>query len=121
MRKAFTLLAMAGAAASLSACAGGERGRPGMWSPGQELVGRSLRLETQGGQRSTLAFRRGGDVRATFGERETRGRWWAAERRLCFRWPGATTECWPYARPFRRGEPVSVTSDRGNVVRVTLL
>lgn len=89
-------------------------------SPGQELVGRSLRVETSQGQVSTLHLQPGGIARAAFGPNEIRGRWQVQDRQLCFFWGSAPRECWPYAGQFRRGQPVAVTSDRGNRVRVTL-
>ena len=89
-------------------------------APGAELVGRSIRVETSSGQASTLHFAPGGAVHATFGERQAAGRWEVADGRLCFTWPGAPRECWPYRGALPRGETVSLTSDRGNVVRVTL-
>jgi hypothetical protein len=88
---------------------------------GSELIGQSLRLETSGGQVSTLRFAENGVVRAQFGGREISGTWVSTGTQLCFAWAGSSRECWPYARPLVRGETVSLTSDRGNVVRVTLL
>ncbi len=90
---------------------------------GGELVGRSARLVTNNGQGSTLRFQQGGRVTALFGRREAAGRWWARDAKLCFEWGGQTRtrECWPYTQPFRRGQTRTVRSDRGNVVKVTLL
>jgi hypothetical protein len=87
--------------------------------PGSELVGQALRLQTSRGQVSTLQFRNGGIVRALFGKQELLGRWQVERERLCFFWSGAPRECWPYAHAFTKDLTVSVTSDRGNVVRVT--
>lgn len=89
--------------------------------PGSELAGQSLRVETSGGQTSTLHLNRGGVVRAVFGSNAVTGRWQVQQQQLCFFWTGAPRECWRYETPFRRGRTESVTSDRGNVVRVTLL
>ena len=89
--------------------------------PGAELAGQSLRVQTSRGDVSTLQFREDGAVRALFGERELIGRWELTDGRLCFFWGQAPRECWPYRGAFRRGQTVSVTSDRGNVVRVTRL
>ena len=90
-------------------------------APGTELAGRSLRMETARGEVTILRFREGGSVRADFRGRSLSGRWQAANRRLCFFWTGAPRECWPYRAPFERGRTRSVTSDRGNVMRVTML
>jgi hypothetical protein len=91
--------------------------------PGAELIGRSAALVTSQGQRSTLTFGQGGRVNAAFARGQSSGRWWVRDRQLCFEWAGqaSTRECWPYARPFRTGQTRTVTSSRGNVVRVTLL
>ncbi len=90
-------------------------------TPGQELVGRALRVETSQGQVSTLHLEPRGVARAAFGANEIRGRWQVEDRQLCFFWGSAPRECWPYSGQFRRGQAVTVTSDRGNQVRVTLL
>jgi hypothetical protein len=87
---------------------------------GAELVGQALRLETSGGQVSTLRFADNGVVRAQFGTQELSGSWVATGTQLCFAWAGNSRECWPYTGPLVRGETVTLTSDRGNVVRVTL-
>lgn len=88
---------------------------------GSELVGRSARLLPARGQASTLHFQPDGIVRSTFGRRQASGRWWVQRRRLCFLWGGNTRECWPYSAPLEPGRTRTITSDRGNVVRVTLL
>jgi hypothetical protein len=99
---------------ALAACGGGRE------VPQPEFVGRTLQVETRSGQTSTLSFRRDGEVTARFGERATEGRWRLDKRRLCFIWAGDFRECWPYTAPFRRGRTTTITSDRGNVVKVTM-
>jgi hypothetical protein len=89
--------------------------------PGSELAGRSARLVPAQGQTSTLYFSRDGTVRSTFGQRSATGRWWVRKRRLCFLWAGNFRECWPYAQPLQPGRTATIRSDRGNLVRVTLL
>jgi hypothetical protein len=95
--------------------------RVGMRPAGAELIGQSVRLETANGQASTLRFADNGVVRAQFGSQEVAGTWVATGTQLCFSWSGTSRECWPYSRPLVRGETMTLTSDRGNVVRVTLL
>ena len=95
--------------------------RVGMRPAGAELIGQSLRLETASGQVSTLRFADNGAVRAQFGSQEIAGTWVATGTQLCFSWSGTSRECWPYSGQLVRGETVTLTSDRGNVVRVTLL
>lgn len=93
---------------------------PVVMAPGAELIGQTVRLETAGGQASSLHFADNGVVHAQFGSQQVTGNWVANDSRLCFAWTGAPRECWPYTAPFRRGETVTLTSDRGNQVRVTL-
>jgi len=88
---------------------------------GPELVGQTLRVETRGGQVSALRFGGQGAVTAQFGNSTLDGRWSTEPGRLCFLWGQAPRECWPYETPFRRGETISLISDRGNAVRVTLI
>jgi hypothetical protein len=88
---------------------------------GAELVGRSVRLVPAQGPASTLSFGGNGVVRSTFGRRSATGRWWVRGRRLCFLWAGSFRECWPYRAPFPPRRTVRIKSDRGNLVRVTLL
>ena len=78
-------------------------------------------METARGEVTILRFREGGSVRADFRGRTLSGRWQTANRRLCFFWTGAPRECWPYRAPFERGRARTLTSDRGNVLRVTML
>ena len=87
---------------------------------GAELIGQTVRLQTSNGQVSNLHFVDNGVVHAQFGSSQVTGNWVAANDKLCFAWTGAPRECWPYTAPLRRGEMVTLTSDRGNVVRVTL-
>ena len=110
-------LAAASAAALLAAGCATTRGP----APGSELAGRTLRMQAANGEVTTLRFRDNGRVRATFRGRALDGRWEAGERRLCFFWPRVARECWPYRQRFERGRTRTLTSDRGNVVRVTML
>ena len=86
-----------------------------------EFVGRTMRVETANGQISVLRFASDGTVQATFGTRTTQGRWRLEGGDLCFTWAADFRECWPYDRPFRQGRTTSLTSSRGNDVKVTLL
>jgi hypothetical protein len=88
--------------------------------PAPEFAGRSIEVVAASGQTTRLAFRRDGRVVAHFNGRETEGRWALERRRLCFTWAGNFRECWPYRTRFERGRTRTITSDRGNVVRVTL-
>jgi hypothetical protein len=112
------LLPILALTAGLAACVS-PSGRDRDWEP--EYVGRTLRVEAANGQVTNLSFQRGGDVVATFNGRETRGRWDQDLDKLCFTWAGSYKECWPHDRPFRSGRTEAIKSDRGNLVRVTLL
>lgn len=123
MRIAFVTAAILGLASSAcSVIPPGRRAAPPVQAaPGAELYGQTLRVEAANGGISTLRFSPDGTVQAAFGERTVNGTWTVAGQRLCFAWGNTSRECWPYAAHFRRGETVTVTSERGNVVRVTLL
>lgn len=81
--------------------------------------GQTLRVVAANGSESRMQFRPNGEVIAAFGQRSITGQWTMQQEGLCFRWGQADLECWPYARNFERGQTVTVTSTRGNVVRVT--
>jgi hypothetical protein len=87
---------------------------------GPELYGQALRVDAGGGRVSTMRFAPDGSVQAQFGGQSVNGAWAIANSRLCFSWAGTSRECWPYAVPFVRGQTATLTSDKGNVVRVTL-
>jgi hypothetical protein len=84
-------------------------------------AGQTLRVVAANGAQSRMHFGDGGRVTASVGDRSLEGEWNLQEEGLCFRWGSAPVECWPYLRPFERGRTVTVTSTRGNVVRVTAL
>ncbi|HEY0114088.1 MAG TPA: hypothetical protein VGB54_00055 [Allosphingosinicella sp.] len=82
-------------------------------------AGQTLQVIAANGAESRMQFRPNGEVVAAFGERSIIGTWEREGGDLCFQWGNAARECWPYSRPFERGETITVTSSRGNVVRVT--
>jgi hypothetical protein len=84
-------------------------------------AGQTLQVIAANGAESRMQFRPDGRVVAAFGERSVTGNWEMEGENLCFRWGQAARECWPYERAFERGRTVTITSDRGNVVRVTRL
>ncbi|HEY0043290.1 MAG TPA: hypothetical protein VGB62_01965 [Allosphingosinicella sp.] len=112
--------AIAGLAMMASACSTVVPDRRTPMERMPEFVGRVLTVETAKGQVSTMRFWRDGTVRASFSGKETAGRWDMDGRDLCFTWAGSYRECWPHAQPFRPGRTHSVTSNRGNVVKVTM-
>lgn len=84
-------------------------------------AGQTLQVVAANGATSRMQFRPNGQVVAAFGDRSVTGEWNLQQDGLCFRWGNSAVECWPYARPFERGRTVTVTSTRGNTVRVTRL
>lgn len=84
-------------------------------------AGQTLQVIAANGSESRMQFRPDGRVVAAFGQSSITGEWNIQDEGLCFRWGEAPVECWPYSRPFERGRTVTVTSTRGNVVRVTRL
>ena len=50
------------------------------------------------------------------------GRWWVVRNQLCINWSGThRPECWPYPTAWVPGQTLTLTSDRGNTVKVTLI
>jgi hypothetical protein len=95
---------------------------PGRDRPAPEPVfaGRLMTVVAASGQASTLRFERDGTVRAIFGKQETQGRWRLDGGDLCFTWAGDYKECWKDIGTFERRRTRTITSNRGNVVKVTL-
>ena len=83
--------------------------------------GQTLQVIAANGAESRMQFRPNGQVVAAFGDRSIAGQWNMQPQSLCFNWGNAPLECWPYSRNFQRGETVTLTSTRGNVIRVTRL
>ena len=117
LRPLHSLLATASAGLLLSGCASIIPRDRGPVSP----IGQTLQVIAANGAESRMQFRSDGRVVAAFGERSLTGNWEMEGDNLCFRWGAAPRECWPYRGGFQQGRTVSVTSDRGNVVRVTRL
>lgn len=49
------------------------------------------------------------------------GTYEVANNQLCLNWAPRGIECWPYTRAFQMNETVTLTSDRGQMARVTML
>src|SRR4028119_94460 len=79
------------------------------WTPGAELVGQSVQVETNGVV-NTIYFDPGGSARIiTPGGSVVQGTWSAASSQLCLQ-TGGGQECWPYQSAFQSGEAVTPTS-----------
>jgi hypothetical protein len=79
------------------------------WSPGSEIVGQSVQVETNGIV-NTVAFDQGGTARIMSpGGNVVQGTWTAANGQLCLQ-AGAGQECWPYQSAFQPGRQVTLVS-----------
>lgn len=82
-----------------------------MWTPGSEIVGQSVQVNTNG-VINRVYFDQGGAARIITPSGSTLpGRWSAANQQLCLDVGGASAECWPYRSAFQAGQPVSLTSN----------
>ena len=81
-----------------------------MWTPGSEIVGQSVQVNTNG-TINTVYFDQGGAARImTPSGNMVAGRWTAANAQLCLDVGGGSAECWPYQAAFQAGRPVTLTS-----------
>ncbi len=79
------------------------------WTPGSEIVGQSVQVETNGVV-NTVYFDPGGAARIlTPAGNTVQGTWTAAGGQLCLQ-TGTGQECWPYASAFQAGQQVTLTS-----------
>lgn len=82
-----------------------------MWTPGGEIVGQSVQVNTNGTV-NTIYFDQGGVARImTPGGNTVPGRWSAANEQLCLDIGTGSAECWPYKSAFQAGQVVSLTSN----------
>lgn len=79
------------------------------WTPGSELVGQSVQVETNGVV-NTVYFDPGGAARIiTPAGNVVQGTWTAAGGQLCLQ-TATGRECWPYTGPFQAGQQVTLVS-----------
>ncbi len=79
------------------------------WTPGSEIVGQSVQVETNGVV-NTIYFDPGGAARIISpGGAVVQGTWTAANAQLCLQTSGGQ-ECWPYQAAFQSGQAVTLTS-----------
>ena len=80
------------------------------WTPGAEITGQSVQVQTNGVV-NTVYFDQGGVARITTPSgTEVPGRWSAANQQLCLEVGAGTSECWPYRTAFQQGTPMTLTS-----------
>jgi hypothetical protein len=98
-------------AASLAAVVAPSVASAQMWTPGSEIVGQSVKVNTNGTV-NTVYFDQGGVARImTPGGAATPGRWTAANQQLCLDIGTGSAECWPYRSAFQAGQPVTLMSN----------
>ena len=79
------------------------------WTPGAEIVGQPVQVETNGVV-NTITFNGDGTANImTPSGRMVPATWSAANGQLCLN-AGGAQECFPYAQAFQAGQPVSLTS-----------
>ena len=90
------------------------------WTPGSELVGQSVQVETNGVV-NTIYFDPGGAARImTPAGAVVQGTWSAANGQLCLQ-TGGGQECWPYQSAFQAGQAVTLVSNCQSTSRWTPL
>ena len=79
------------------------------WTPGSELVGQSVQVETNGVV-NTIYFDAGGAARILSpAGAVVNGTWTAANQQLCLQ-TASGQECWPYKTAFHAGQQVAMMS-----------
>lgn len=93
--------------ASLLACSGAAFAQS--WTPGSEIVGQTVQVETNGVVNGITFNADGTAGIATPSGRIVPARWTATGNQLCLT-SGNQTECFPYAQAFQAGQPITLTS-----------
>ncbi|HUG46645.1 MAG TPA: hypothetical protein VMK31_09085 [Sphingomicrobium sp.] len=79
------------------------------WAPGEELVGQTVQVQTQGVVNSVYFAPDGTALITAPSGASIQGNWSAVNNMLCLSAQGGQ-ECWPYPRPFQPGQQVALTS-----------
>lgn len=80
------------------------------WTPGSEIVGQSVQVETNGIV-NTVYFDAGGQARIiTPGGKTISASWTTGNGQLCLH-TGMARECWQYGQAFQAGQQVVLTSN----------
>jgi len=82
------------------------------WTPGSEIVGQTLQVQTNGVTNAVYLGPGGQATITTPGGRVIPASWTANNGQLCLN-TGAAQECWGYAAAFQPGQPVTLTSSCG--------
>lgn len=113
MKMKLTAALVAGTAmiAAPGAALAQNRAPAAMWTPGSEIVGQSVQVNTNGVV-NTVYFDEGGAARIMTPSGNTvPGRWTAANEQLCLDIGTGPAECWPYRSAFQPGQNVTLTSN----------
>src|SRR5687768_4287884 len=80
-----------------------------MWTPGAEIVGQTIQVETNG-VTNTVVLDAGGTARITSpGGTVVPATWSAAGNQLCLT-TATNQDCWNYAAPFQAGAPMTMVN-----------
>ena len=134
MRRIFHIGA-AGAAFLIAGCASNDGGyevadsgesvsEVALVAPPAELDGTVIRAASvDGSVVNRVHFYPDGAIRIVpeDGQSALPGTYTVQGEQLCLHWQPRGSECWPYARAFQPGETVSLTSNRGQTLRITLV
>ena len=80
-----------------------------MWTPGSEITGQTVQVQTNGVMNSITFNAAGTATITTPAGTSVAGTWSAANGQLCLSANGGQ-ECWPYAQPFAAGQQMALTS-----------
>lgn len=91
-----------------------------MWTPGSEIVGQSIQVETNG-VTNTVYLDAGGTARITSpGGMVVPATWTAAGNQLCLT-TSTNQDCWNYSAPFQAGQPMNMVNQCQTASRWTAL
>jgi hypothetical protein len=79
------------------------------WTPGWEIVGQTVQVDTNGVVNNITFNPDGSAVITTPSGRAVPASWTASGNQLCLT-SGGPAECFPYAQAFQAGQPVTLTS-----------
>lgn len=98
-------LALFGAAAAVPLAVSAQ-----VWTPGSEIAGQTVQVQTNGVVNSVYFGPDGTATITTPSGTTVPASWSAANNNLCLSANGAS-ECWPYSQPFQAGVQASLTSN----------
>jgi hypothetical protein len=84
------------------------------WTPGSEIVGQTVQVQTNGVMNSITFNADGTATISTPTGTTVPGTWSTANNMLCLSANGIQ-ECWPYSQPFQAGQQVALTSSCNQV------